>query len=118
MTAVSAATAMTRSRVRSASRLGDHTLRRLRHRGESAMASLGLELDRPRALDIRARHLPHAMLETVGHVDLDAMGRAGHRILDWLDVGNQHARDLEPRLATILVEGPVDRREYRVVHFR
>src|SRR5438105_2293042 len=118
-TAASAATTMTRSRVNMLSKvLGDNALRRLRDGGERAVAALGVELDRTCALDVGGCNLGAAVLKALRHHDLDAVRRAGHRVLDRLDVGDEYPRYLQLRLAAVLVEGPVDLREHRVVRLR
>src|SRR5688500_5822232 len=99
-----------------AASLAGDTLRCLDDRGERAVAALHVELERPLAADVRRCDLGHAMLESIRHVDLDAMVGAGHRVLDRLDVGLQDAGNLQARLAALLVEAEADRREDGIVH--
>src|SRR6476646_7091062 len=68
-------------------------LRRLGHGGERAVSLSYVELDTAGAADIRAGYFGHAMLEAFRHRDLDAMRRAGDRVLDRLVLGFEHAGD-------------------------
>src|SRR5439155_24531194 len=59
-----------------------------------------------------------AMLEALGHDDLDAMLGAGDGIADGLELGHQRALRRDVRAALCQVEGELDRREDRIMHVR
>ena len=68
------------------------------------MRAFCVELDRPGRMNVGGSNLGGDVLKAVEHHNLNAMGSASYRVLDWLDVSLQHTLGDETRYAPILVE--------------
>ncbi|SUS07780.1 hypothetical protein DF3PB_50050 [uncultured Defluviicoccus sp.] len=83
---------------------------------QGAVGALGRKLDRAGTVDVRCRDLALDVLEALRHHDLDPVWCSGHRVLDGLDIGFEHAGDAETGRPGILVERERHRSEDRIVH--
>ena len=81
-----------------------NTVGRLYDICERAVRAFRVEFDCPGRVDVGGGNLGGSVLKAFGHHNLNSMGTARHRVLDWLDIGLQYAFGDETRDAPILVE--------------
>jgi len=98
--------------------LGHYAGRCLLHLSERRVSLRDIELDPACAADRGVCNFSFAVLESFGHDDLDAMLRAGHRVLDRLNIALQDSRDRQLCPSLRFIELKLDRCEDRIEHLR